>query len=212
MMVALARLMMSLAASGLGARDRDWALAMRAELETAIDEGKPLIFAAGCVLASWREMLRTEEGRFGLAKYGLALCLLIPMAAIQFTHAAHFAFPQGDGPRSILATGSAFEIYLASSYRGMVPYLFSLQLLLCILHLRLAWMLVESDWIEVVRVGSLIAAGSMTIMIVTGVLFLDDIGPALHMGRLAIGMVAVFLLARWHARLSFLPAPLSPAG
>src|SRR4051812_24139343 len=61
MRAALARALIALATACLGYGRREWALAMQAELEAAAEHDRPIAFAAGCLLAAWREMPRHEE-------------------------------------------------------------------------------------------------------------------------------------------------------
>jgi hypothetical protein len=51
MKASFARALLRLAAACMGERKRDWAMAMEAELETAIADGAPVQFAFGCLLA-----------------------------------------------------------------------------------------------------------------------------------------------------------------
>ena len=77
----LANAVMALAEACLGDRRREWALAMRSELDVAIDEGRPLAFAVGCLTGALRDMPRHAEGRFALTSHAVALGLL-PIAAL----------------------------------------------------------------------------------------------------------------------------------
>lgn len=206
MTITLARILMTLASCCLGDARREWALAMQGEFEAAADAGKPLAFAAGCVLAACREMPRHDEGRFVLSRYGLALCLLIPVAGLQLLCAVGYAFPRGSRLYDAPTLSSAQALYVTHAYLGAVPLLLSLWLLLGVLHLGLAWSLLECDWQRIVRIGSLIAAGSATLLVFTAVLGVDDARPALQAGVLAIELLAISLSARRHARLSFGPS------
>jgi len=84
MTAAFARAVMALAVRCLRADCYEWGLAMEAEFEAAAEDGKPLLFATGCLIAGWREMVNHDEGRLVLAKYALALGLLLPIAGLQF--------------------------------------------------------------------------------------------------------------------------------
>lgn len=212
MRAALAKSMMTMATRCLGDGRREWALAMQGEFEIAIEEEKPLSFAAGCLMAAWREMLRHEEGRFALANHGLALGLLIPIAGLQLLCAAGSAFPAESTLYAVPVSSSAQEPYLAAAYLAAVPPLFGLWLLLCALHIRLAWVLLEGDWQRVVRVGCLIASGTVTLMVFTGVLFVDDSRTVLQACVLTIEFAALAASARWHARLSSGPTRETQAG
>jgi len=93
MTAAVSRALMALAICCLGESRREWALAMRGEFEAAIEEREPLAFAAGCLIAAWREMPKHAEGRLVLANHALALGLLVPVAVFQF--ACRSAHPRG---------------------------------------------------------------------------------------------------------------------
>jgi hypothetical protein len=188
----VARALLSLAAACLGERRREWAMAMRGELEAAVEQGRPLAFAAGCVIAAWREMPNHREGRFALANNALALGLLVPMAGLQIAWAAGFY----GGP----VPGSVEDLYLCDAFMGAVPSLLGLSLFLCLLQLRFAWLLLEGDWLRVAAVGSLIAAATATLAIFTGLLFLDGRVAVLHAAALAIDIAASFVSARWRGR------------
>jgi len=199
----MARALLSLAAACLGERRRDWALAMQGELQAAVEQGRPLAFAAGCVLAAWREMPNHREGRFALANNALALGLLVPMAGLQIAWAAGFSSPFSatiglyGGP----APGSVEDLYLFEAFTGAVPSLVGLSLFLCLLQLRFAWLLLEGDWLRVAGVASLIASATATLAIFTGVLFLDGRVAVLHGAALAIDIAAAFVSARWRDRI-----------
>jgi hypothetical protein len=203
MTAALARALMSLAISCLGESRREWARAMQGEFGAAIDAGKPLAFAAGCLLAAWREMPRQEEGRFVLANHMLAFGLIVPMAALQFACAADlpFLFPATDSLHGMSAPGSAQGLYFSAVYLAAEPALLGLWLLLCMLHLCLAWALLDGDWPRVVRIGSMSAALTATLVIFDGVLLLVDPRTFLQAAALPIELMAVVASARWHARL-----------
>lgn len=204
MTAAVAKAVMSLASRCLGESRRDWAQAMQTELEAALDDGKPLAFATGCLLAAWREMPTQEQGRFVLANHVLALGLLIPMAGLQFACAAGSSnlFLGHVGLYAVLAPGGAQDPYLTEAHWAAIPPLLGLWLLLGIGHLRLAWVLLERDWSRVISAAALTVAASATLVIFTGVLFLSDASVALQAVLLAIELSAIYASARWHGRLS----------
>lgn len=193
---------MVLAACSLGESRREWALAMQGEFEGAIQDQRPLAFAAGCLIAAWREMPAHEHGRFVLANYALALGLLIPTAGLQLACVAGIPYlPLGQGLYGMLTPGSAQQLYLSDAYRAAKPVLLTLWLLLGGGHLRLAWVLLEHDWSRVVNMGALTVAASATLVVFTVVLFLDASAAGLQALMLAIELSAVYASARWHARL-----------
>lgn len=199
MTASVARALMSLASACLGPERREWASAMQAEFEAAIEDGRPLAFAAGCLVAAWREMASVGERRLVLASYALALGLLIPMAVHQFGQAASFVMVPVDG---LLATGIAPNPYLVWSQNSAILMLLLLWLLLGFAHLALAWVLVEGDWPRVVKLGALIGATMVTLVLFAGVLMFD-FAPLVAQARdLALELTAIVAAARWRASLA----------
>ncbi|MBO9624054.1 MAG: hypothetical protein J7500_15205 [Sphingomonas sp.] len=199
---------MALAVCCMGESRREWTLAMRAEFEAAAAEGKPLAFALGCLAAAWRELLTREEGRFVLTNYGLALGLMLPMAALQIGCALlglPYLYPGQKGLAGALLQGGAQESLLRGVYQAAVPSLAVLLLLLGVAHLRIAWAMLEHDWSRVTRTGTLMLAAAATLVIFMGALFLDGSQALLQGAVLAIELATVSVVARWHAQL-FPPA------
>jgi hypothetical protein len=199
----VARTLLLLAANCLGESRRGWALAMQGELEAASEGGRPLAFAVGCVIAAWREMPLHAEGRFVLANNALALGLLVPIAGLQFASAAGLSSPfsGGGGIYGGPVPGSVQSLYLCDAFLGAVPSLLGLSLFLCLLQLRFAWLLLEGDWLRAAGTGSMIAAATATLVIFTGVLFLDGQVAVLQAEALAIDIAAAFASAWWHGRI-----------
>jgi hypothetical protein len=195
--------MMHLAAHCFGESRGEWALAMEAEFAAALDDGKPFSFAAGCLIAAWREMPATEEGRFVLVNYALALGLLIPMATLQCLCAAGFPdmFTGPAGLYGLLAASNAPGAYFFSAQMAAAPSLLTLWLLLGLAHLRLAWALVECDWPRVVSLGALMAAVTATLAVFMAVLLLDATPAFLETIALMIEFATILSVARWHGRL-----------
>jgi hypothetical protein len=194
---------MSLATCCLGESRSDWGQAMEGEFQAALEDGRPLAFATGCLVAAWREMPRQEQGRFALANHAFALGLLIPMAVLQLKCVAGLPYLSlGQGwLYTMLPPDRVQDPYLAEAYRSAIPPLLALWLLLGVGHLRLAWVLMARDWARVVRIGSLTAAASLTLVVFTVVLLLDDPGVSAQAVLLAIELTAIYALARWHSRL-----------
>lgn len=204
MKTALARAVMALAAACLGESRRQWGLAMQAEFESAAADGKPLLFAIGCLAAAWRALLTREEGRFVLTNYALALGLMIPMAALQIGCAVFglpYLYAGQDGLRGALLDGGAQEGLLRSVYQAAVPSLSLLLLLVGVGHLCIAWAMLERDWARVRRMGALTLAAAATLIIFMGALFLDSSQALLQAAILAIELATVCVVARWHAQL-----------
>jgi hypothetical protein len=213
MTAALPRAMMYLAARGFGESRREWALAMEAEFAAALEDGKPFSFAAGCLMAAWRGMPATEEGRFVLVNYALALGLLIPMAALQCMCAAGFPdlFTGPAGLYDMLAADNTQGPYWISAHVAAAPSLLTLWSLLGVAHIRLAWAQVECDWPRVMSMGSLMAAATVTLAVFMGVLLLDAKPVFLEAIALVTELTTILCIARWHGRL-FPSAPASKRG
>jgi hypothetical protein len=202
MTAAVSRAVMSLAGRCLGTDRREWGLAMQAEFEAAVDDGKPLVFAAGCLVAAWREMVNHGEGRLVLANYALVLGLLLPMAALQLQQAIGMSMFPGLTPAyATLVPGAGQNPYLAWSQNSAAPVLLMLWLLLGMAHLCLAWVLVDWDWPRAVKFGALIGATMVTLFLFTGVLLLDLWPLIAQAAKLCIEFAAILATARWHARL-----------
>lgn len=192
MIVKLSRALIALAVSGLGEDGRDWGRAMEAEFGAAVEDGRPLPFAIGCLLGVWRSIPAREEGRFMLASRLLAIGCLVPMAAtLIWSAAAGLPGPSGDWTSPITPAN-----------RLAAPSLLAMPLLLGVGHLGLAWAVLDRDWPRVTRLGMLNAAASATLVAIAGALFLEDVRFVLPAAILTGEMSAVAMLARWHAELS----------
>jgi len=206
----VSRAMMTLAMCCLGESRREWALAMRAEFEVAIADGRPFAFAAGCLAAAWREMPSHAEGRLVLVNYALALGLLIPMAVLEFALVlgVPWLIAGGEGFSGVLLAGVAPQNpVLALMQFSAAPSLLALWLLLGIGHLRLAWVLVEGDWARVAKAGALIGATLVTLFLLMAALALDVTFVALQAAAMAIELMALVAVSRQHAQLFPSAAP-----
>lgn len=203
MTAVVSRAVMSLALRCMGESRREWALAMRAEFDEAIADGRPLAFAAGCLIAAWREMPGDAEGRDVLANYALALGLLIPMAVLQFGLALGFSsvLIGGEASHGALLPGVSHNPMLAWSQVSAAPSLLGLWLLLGLGHLHLAWVLVERDWARVIKVGAFIGATLATLTLVMAALALDLTFVTLQAVAIAIEVRALVAAARRQSRL-----------
>lgn len=199
----VSRALMVIALRCLGGSRREWALAMRGEFDMAVADGKPFAFAAGCLVAAWREMPNHAEGRLVLSTYALALGVLIPMAALQFGLALRFSsvFAGREAFSGLLLVGGAQNPLITPCQLDGAPCLLALWLLIGVAHLRLAWVLVELDWARVAKVGALIGAALMTLFIFTAALFVDLTFVVLQTAAVAIEFTAIVAAARRHARL-----------
>ena len=198
MILAASRALMRLAVRCLGDRRHHWALAMQAEFETAVEDGKPLTFAIGCVVAALREMPAQEEGRFVIANYVLAIGLILPITVMMLASTiSDFGL---SGAQDLLPIGSGSEPLLTDGNMAAVPSLATILLLLGAAHLRIAWALLECDWFRVADTGRMIAALTVTLAMLSGLVFVSTTG-LIHAAVAAIELTAVLVLARWHAQL-----------
>jgi len=196
MTAALARALMALACRCLGASRRDWALAMQAEFEAAREDGRPLAFALGCLIAAGRELPAHEEGRFAIASHVLALALILPVSALLLSGLLG-AFPHSS--LSLDEAGGHIPI-LNEANLSAVPALTVLLTVLVASHLRVAWLVLERDWAGVAAVAALVTAATVTLALFTGVVFGScAVSPSLA-AALAAELIALSALARWHAR------------
>lgn len=208
MTATLARAVMTVTVACLGDRRRDWAQAMRAELEFATVEGKPLVFATGCLIGALSEMPRHAEGRFALTSHAVALGLL-PIAALMIVGTtAGFPFLSSGhaGITGWLAGTGATEQLMTPWNRGFAPALMLLIWGLIAGHALMPWFVLERDWARVGMLASANTAATITLLLLVGVLFLDLAFTLLPIVALAIELGAVWLLHRWQSDL-FLDAP-----
>jgi hypothetical protein len=204
----LARAVMTVAEACLGDRRRDWAWAMRAELDVAIDDGRPLSFAIGCLTGALREMPRHAGGRFTLASHAVVLALFPVVALLIVGTASGFPFlPSGSAGISGWLAGSGESYRLLTPWnRGFAPVLAVLVWGLIAGHLLMPWFVLERDWTRVATLARINSAATVTLILFTGVLFLDMAFLVLPMIGLAMELLAVWLLHRWQTHL-FAGAP-----
>ncbi|HYC95695.1 MAG TPA: hypothetical protein VEB39_08370 [Sphingomicrobium sp.] len=176
---------------------------MQAELEVAIEDGRPLAFAMGCVLAAWRELPAHPEGRFALASHLLAIGLIVPIAALTLSCGLlgypYLAFGE-IGIWGFLAGSSDQILLLNDGERAVAPALTLLVLIVAASQLLLAWFVLERDWERVAAIGRFNAATLTTFAVVASLLPLMGTSVLLPAAGLAVEMLAVFALAQWHQR------------
>lgn len=197
MKTAFSRAVMAVTACCLDERRGDWSAAMRAEFEIAVSDGKSLSFAMGCLGAALQDMPRREEGRFTLSSYGLALCVIIPMASFQIG-CALFGIPYIHPSPEL--SGPMLD-GMNQIYRAAIPSLTLVLLLVGLGHLCLAWAMLERDWNRVMRLGRLAMAAAVTLVILMSVLFLDIYQVGLQAIILSVELTAVMVVAKWHTQL-----------
>jgi hypothetical protein len=201
---------MALAVGALGEHRREWAGAMQAEFEAAREDGKPLAFALGCLLTACRELPRHESGRFAVASHVLALGVIVPIAALTITSVLT-GFPSSYlghvGVHQLLEAGGGTGPVLSEGNRFAIPSLALLLLLLSTLHLRVAWLALDRDWMRLRAVGALSAAGTATLLICSAVMFADIVAPLAQVAVVTVELTAASALARWHGQL---PSAASP--
>ncbi|MET3713710.1 hypothetical protein ABIC65_004445 [Sphingomonas trueperi] len=203
MMPAFSRALMALACRCLGEGRREWAQAMRAEFDAVVEDGRPLPFAIGCLFGALRQMPMQEEGRFILTNYTLALGIMMPMAALQVGCAVFglpYLFPGTEGLRGTMIP--AQELLFGGAYRAAVPSLTILLLLSGGGQLRVAWLMLERDWSRVTSTGMAILATIATLILFMGTLFLDTSQVVTQGAVLAVELVVLAGLSRWHAELT----------
>jgi hypothetical protein len=203
MMAAVSRAVMAVAVSSLGNRRREWALAMQVEFEAARADGKPLIFALGCLAAAWRDLPAHEEGRFTIASHLLAFVLIIPTAALLASSVV------ADFPVSYLGqigSGGWMDLsggqtpLLSDGNRSAIPPLATLIVLLAGAHLRLAWLVLERAWERAAALGMLMAAATMALTIFTSIVFVYCASALTQALILTVELASIWALARRHAR------------
>jgi hypothetical protein len=203
MMAAVTRAALALAVSCLGDHRREWALAMEVEFEEAREDGKPLTFALGCLLAACRDLPAHDEGRLAIASHVLAFVLVIPMAALlvaSLLAGFPFSYLEQIGTGGWLEVSGGEKPLFSDANRSAVPPLAAFVVLLAGSHLRMAWLVVKGDWARVAAVGMLIAAATMALVIFTSIVFVHSASALAQAAMLAIELASISALARWHAR------------
>lgn len=177
--------LMTLAINCLGADRHEWGLAMRGEFDLAQEDGRGLSFAAGCLAGALRQIPTHKEGRFTLASYAVAIGIIVPMAALFI---------------SSTLLGSAFVLNDGNS--ATAPALALLVVLLTGGHLLMGWVILERDWTRIFLFGRINAAATITLFMITGVIFLDETVMILPIVSLMIELTAALILPRWHGQFS----------
>ncbi|PXA87080.1 hypothetical protein DMC47_33215 [Nostoc sp. 3335mG] len=198
-----ARMLMRLAACCLGRHRREWAWAMDAEFEAAIEDGRPLAFALGCFAGACREIPVQREGRFAMASHAVAIGLLTPMAALLMSGPLFGLSMLHPGHAAIHAMlgSEGGEMVLNVSTRGAAPALMLMILSLTAGHLSIAWAMLDREWSRVAFLARFNAAATLTLVIVGSVLLLDDDWIVPPIAGLIVQLAAVSFLMRWNSQI-----------
>jgi hypothetical protein len=215
MKATLARSLIALASRTLGDQRQAWAQAMRSELEVAIEDGKPLIFAAGCLVAAARQLPGFPEGRLTIASHALAIGLIVPLGAlclwVGLLGYPYLAF--GNVGISGFIAGRSEQIpLLVYGEWGLAPALTLAVLLQAAGQLLLAWFLLERNWSRVAALARLNVATLISFILVTGLLAVIDSSMMLPIAALITETLAILALAWWHDHLPQLSEAVADAG
>lgn len=176
MIVALSRIVVTLAARSLGHRRSGWASAMAAELDEAIDDGRPLSFAFGCLFAAWRTLPGHREGRAALGAHALVVLLMLPATGV-FLWSACLGLPDlglgHAGFRGFVAFSSEHVPLLNAGNWCVAPSLTLLVVAFAAGQVALAWFLLDGDWARAHAVGRFNAAALVSLAIVAALAALD---------------------------------------
>lgn len=208
MIAALSRALMTLAIRGLGEHRREWAAAMQAEFEVASQDGQALSFAFGCLLSACRELPKHEEGRFTVACHLLVLVAVVPASAL-LTWSILAGFPEAYfGIAGLGGVLSATEPrpFINEGNRFALPALALLVQLIAALKLWIGWLALDHDWVRLRGAAALTAAATVTLVLLSALVFFDAVAGLAQLALLAVEFTAVMWLARWHSRL-YSPTP-----
>jgi hypothetical protein len=204
MIAMLSRCVMALAIAGLGDRNREWGFAMQGEFEVSIDDGRPLVFAFGCLLGAWRMRLADPDGRFALASFALAVGLILPLASV-LAVGAIVGFPYLDFAQDnvvgILAVDGAPTTLLNDGNRAAASSLSMVVFLLAGTSVLIAWAILDRNWIRVAAVERLTVAATLTLLVFVGLLGFDETRMILPILGFVAQHLVVLMLMQWHWRL-----------
>jgi hypothetical protein len=199
MNVAFSRAIVSLAGRCLGDDRRDWAAAMEAELDAARLDGKDLIFAAGCLIGAFGQMASYRDGRLALARHAVCVFLTIPFAVlIAIDAAARISYPTSNfGFETFASARGSWTLAFNQANINALPAFTFLIMFIVFGHALLAWMILDRKWAHVSLISRLIAAATVTLIVVSGVLFLDETWILILAAGVSIEIAATFALMRW---------------
>jgi len=204
MRLAVARALVVLAARSFGSRQCLWGQAMQAELDAAIEEGRPLAFALGCLVAAWRELPRFSEGRLALTIHTLAIGVIVPLSGLSLSAALlgypYLAFGNVGIAGFIAGRSQEMPLLLVGEW-ALAPAMTMVVLLEAVGQLLLAWFVVERNWGRVFAISRFNAAALATLLMVTTLLALAGAETLVAVALLITETLAVLALAWWHDQL-----------
>lgn len=203
MTVQAARALMNVVAASLGETRRDWSLAMSGEFEAAVEDGRPLSFAAGCLAAALGDLATHREGRYLLASYAVVLGVLLPLSAF-FLSAFFIGFPYFNGADALVrgpGAASATRSLINEGNMSAAPAMALLVLILTGLLLVAGWAVLNRDWRRAQTLVRLSGSATITLSLFTGVIFLEPGTALMLVAALTLEIAAVSMLARWHGQL-----------
>lgn len=198
MRLALSRAMMTLNAACLGAERTEWAAAMHAEFEEAVDADEPFRFALGCLSSAVPGLFTREEGRRAVARHVLATGILLPMAVLILMSVAQgFPYLTTD----VIEPGHTGDIgpvlSITAANRAGLPLLALLTTAIGLGHLAIAWALLERDWPMVAKLGQVGAALLVSMLIFAAILSMGDPRALPQAIIIALELATVWSVARW---------------
>jgi hypothetical protein len=192
---------MTLAVRAFGEHRREWAAAMQVEFEVASEDGQALPFAFGCLLSACRELPEHEEGRFTIACHLLVLVAVIPASAL-LTSSILAGFPEAYFGMGDVLPATEPNPFINEGNRFALPALALLVLLIAALKLWIGWLALDRDWVRLRAAAALTAAATVTLVLLSGLVFFDAVAGLAQVALLAVELTAMAGLARWHSRLS----------
>jgi hypothetical protein len=197
----LARGMMDVALAMLGPHRRTWGRAMRAEFGVAAEAGEGLTFALGCLQTAMCELPTHRAGRLALSRYTFALGLILPVAGILlvgvWTGYPYVAEPYASAFAALARLPTGLPVINPGNLSA-VPVLASVLLLRVAGLALVAWFAADGDWDKAGAWQRLGAAVTITLALFAAIITLDLTCIVVPLVALAIEVLAIALLRRWH--------------
>ena len=168
------------------------------EFDEAVQDGRPLRFALGCLVTAWGQMPFHDAGRHALAKHAVAFGLIVPIAIFHFgcgLSGLRFMLSGHDHYYAMLVADGASGRALASAYRAATPALAGLLLMLGFAHLLIAWVVLNGQWRRASILWLFATAVAVTIITIIAQLVPHGSGIAIQLAALAIELAAIPCLA-----------------